>query len=260
MVLDAIVQRQRETLEVERARRDETALRARAAAAAAPLDFAGAIKGGPTPALIAECKRRSPIKGLLREDYDVARIAVAYQAGGASTLSILTNPDFDGELEHLAQARGAVGLPLLRKDFVIDPFQLLEARAYGADCVLLIARILEAGQLQELVQQAQVLGMQAMVEVYDEAEVEAAVAAEPDLLGVNNRDLATFELNPALFARVAPQLPAGLPMVAESGIATRADVLAAKAAGARAVLVGESLMRAYDPARKARELLGLDQA
>ena len=154
------------------------------------------------------------------------------------------------------QFQQAVRLPLLRKDFVVDPVQLLEARAFGADCVLLIARVLDSGQLSDLVDRARELSLQTLIEVHHEREVEGALAAAPDLLGVNHRNLETFEVDPSLFARVASLVPEATPMVAESGMSTRADVEAAAAAGARAVLVGEALMRAADPAAKVRELLG----
>jgi indole-3-glycerol phosphate synthase len=225
------------------------------AAAAAPRDFRAAILAGPAPALIAECKRASPVRGRLEEGYDPARRARAYAAGGASAVSVLTNADFEGSLADLAAARAAVEVPLLRKDFVVDPVQLLEARAHGADCVLLIARILAPAELAALAREARRLGLQTLVEVHDESEVDAALAAGPDLLGVNHRNLATFDVDASLFARVAPMLPAGLPMVAESGLRDRADVLAAGASGARAVLVGETLMRAADPEAACRALL-----
>ncbi|HEV3231457.1 MAG TPA: indole-3-glycerol phosphate synthase TrpC, partial [Candidatus Dormibacteraeota bacterium] len=228
----------------------------RRAAAATPRDFRAAILAGPEPALIAECKRTSPVRGRLEEAYDVARRARAYAAGGASALSILTNADFEGSLADLETARAAVDVPLLRKDFVLDPVQLLEARAGGADMVLLIVRILDAGTLRALCAEAHRIGLQVLIEIHAEAELEPALAAGPDLLGVNHRDLATFEVEPTLLGRIAPRLPPGLPMVAESGLRGGADVLAAHAAGARAVLVGETLMRAADPEAMVRQLLG----
>jgi indole-3-glycerol phosphate synthase len=193
---------------------------------------------------------------VLREAYDVAGLARAYGEGGASAISVLTSADFDGRLEHLAEARAAVALPLLRKDFIVDPIQLLEARASGADAVLLIVRILTNAQLNELSIEARELGLQTLVELYAEDEFETAVEAGPDLLGVNSRDLETFEVRPGLLPAIAASMPEGLALVAESGISTRADVEAAGAAGARAVLVGEALVRSADPAAKARELLG----
>jgi indole-3-glycerol phosphate synthase len=253
-VLDAIVARVREGL--ERPAGDTGYLREQADRRPR-LDFRAAIEAGPRPALIAECKRRSPSRGLLRENYSVAELGLAYVLAGASAISVLTNADFDGTLEHLAEASAALGrIPLLRKDFIVDERQLLEAAAYGADCVLLIARIVPAERLTELAAAARGLRLQTLVEVYEEDEVDAALAAEPDLLGVNSRDLASFSVDNSKFARVAASLPAGLPLVAESGVKTREDVTAAAAAGARAVLVGEALVTASDPGMRARELLG----
>ena len=254
MILDEIVARQRAVLAATRF--DEVRLHALALARGETRDFAGALLAGPEPALIAECKRRSPVRGVLAEDYDPAAVARDYEAGGASAISVLTNADFDGAPEHLGQVWAAVRVPLLCKDFILERVQLLEARAHGADCVLLIARILDPALLAEMVDRAHELGMQSLIEVHDEAEVEGALAAAPDLLGVNQRNLDTFEVDPTLAARVAAGLPDRLHLVAESGFAGRDDVVAAGAAGARAVLVGEALMRAPDRAAKVRELLG----
>jgi indole-3-glycerol phosphate synthase len=257
VILDEIVDRQRRELAANPP--DEERLRETAADAPPVLDFVGALKDGPEPALIAECKRRSPLRGLLDPFYDVVARARAYVEAGATAVSVLTNTDFDGELDDLGRARAA-GAPVLRKDFVIDPVQLLEARAHGADAVLLIARILEPGLLAQMTSHCRDLGIQTLVEVHHESELEAVLAARPDMIGVNQRNLETFEVNQGLFARVAPQLPAGMPMIAESGFHTRDEVLAAAAAGARAVLVGEAPMTAADPAAKIRELLGAEVA
>ena len=256
MVLEAIVARQRQALDDARGSRDEAGLAARAGRQQAPRDFRGAILAAPRPALVAECKRRSPVKGLLKEAYDPAAQAAAYARGGATAISVLTSPDFDGELAHLEAVRAAIDLPVLRKDFVLEPIQVLEARAAGADAILLIARVLDPGQLAELAGYARELGLQTLVEVHREAELDAALAAGPDLLGVNQRNLQTFDVDGGLFADIAPRLPSGLPMVAESGISDRAGLLAAGAAGAHAVLVGEALMRADDPEAAVRALLG----
>lgn len=256
VILDEIVDRQRRALAANPP--DEGQLREAAADAPAARDFTAALRDGPEPALIAECKKRSPVKGLLDPAYDVAVRAAAYAAGGASAISVLTSVDFDGSLDDLDRARGAADLPLLRKDFVVDPVQLLEARAHGADAVLLIARVLQRPELAEMVARARDLGLQALVEVHHDDEVESALGARPDMLGVNQRDLVTFEVDAGLFARVALQLPREMPMVAESGFTTREELLTAAAAGARAVLVGETLMRSPDAAAKTRELLGLE--
>jgi indole-3-glycerol phosphate synthase len=254
MILDEIVERQRQALAASPP--DPGRLRELAADAPAPRDFAATLNDGPEPALIAECKKRSPSKGLLDPGYDVGARARAYADAGASAVSVLTSADFDGSVDDLETARAATEVPLLRKDFVIDPVQLLEARAHGADAVLLIARIVAPGLLAELATRARDLGLQTLVEIHDEAELENALAALPDMIGVNQRDLETFEVKAGLFARVAPALPDGVAMVAESGFKTREGVLAAGAAGARAVLVGEALMRAADPGAMVRELLG----
>jgi indole-3-glycerol phosphate synthase len=253
-VLDTIVEHKRAHLKVTPP--DPKTLHSLAASRGEPRNFAAALLAGPRPALIAECKRRSPVKGLIAEDYDVALIAREYEMGGASAISVLADAHFDGAPAHVAQAWAAATLPLLFKDFIIDPIQVLEARAHGADCVLLIARILSAAEMVDLVDRAHELGMQVLLEVHDEAEVDVAVAAAPDMLGVNHRNLEDFTLDATIFQRVAARLPAGVPMVAESGFETRGQVTAAADAGARAVLVGTALMRAEDRVAKVRELIG----
>jgi indole-3-glycerol phosphate synthase len=253
-VLDTIVAHKRASLAVNPP--DHTSLRAMAIARGEPRDFVAALLAGPRPALIAECKRRSPVTGLIAEDYDVAGIVREYAKGGASAVSVLVDTHFDGAYMHLAEAWASASLPLLCKDFILDPVQLLEARGHGADCVLLIARILDRAAMVDLVDRAHELGMQVLLEVYDEAEVDDALAAVPDLLGVNHRNLASFELDPDIFKHVAERLPEGVVMVAESGFESREQVLAAAGAGARAVLVGTSLMRATDRVAKVRELIG----
>ena len=219
-------------------------------------DFRAALEAGPRPALIAEFKRRSPSKGALNDEALLVDYCQAYASAGASAISVLTNADFGGDIADLRQAREAVDVPLLRKDFVVDPRQLLEAAAAGADCVLLIARILTPAQLTELAIEARELSLQTLIEIYDEAELEAALSAGPDILGVNSRDLVTFAVDSSKFGRVAAVLPDGLPLVAESGVSTRARAVEAADAGARAILVGEALMTADDPATAVRELLG----
>ncbi|HEY8739535.1 MAG TPA: indole-3-glycerol phosphate synthase TrpC [Candidatus Dormibacteraeota bacterium] len=252
-ILDAIVARVREHL--AQAPADEAALREQARAHRSR-DFRAAIETGPHPALIAEFKRRSPSKGPLREDAPLLDYCHSYQAAGASAVSILTNPDFGGDLLDLRQARESITIPLLRKDFIVDPRQVLQAAAAGADCVLLIARIVAPAQLIELAVVAREHNLQTLIEVYEESELESALAAQPDLLGVNSRDLATFEVDGSKFARVAAALPAGVPLIAESGVTTREQAVAASQAGARGVLVGEALMTADDPGEMAAELLG----
>jgi indole-3-glycerol phosphate synthase len=213
---------------------------------------------GPGISLIAEIKRASPLKGPLDLDLDAARLAETYAAAGASAISVLTEPDgFEGSLEDL-QAALRAGVPVLRKDFIIDPWQVMESRAAGADAVLLIARV-AGDDLPELVASAGALGMDALVEVHHEDELDGALGAGATLIGVNHRDLSTFEVDPARTAKLAPRIPDGCVTVALSGVSTRREVEDLAAAGADAVLVGESLVTAPDPAAKIEELLGLTE-
>jgi indole-3-glycerol phosphate synthase len=221
-----------------------------------------AVRRGPEgPRVIAEVKRRSPSKGDIRIDLDPAALATAYVAGGASAVSVLTEPrHFAGSPDDLQSVRAAVDLPVLRKDFVTTAYQVWEARAWGADAVLLIVAALGwAGRpsLRALLEETAGAGMDALVEVHTEPEAEAAAAAGATLIGVNTRDLATLEVDPDRFAVVRRALPAGAVLVAESGIRDHADVRAAADAGADAVLVGETLVRADDPAAAVRGLLAV---
>lgn len=205
---------------------------------------------------IAEIKRASPSAGPIRPGALPERIAADYVAGGASAISVLTDERFfDGRLEFLGRVREAAPLPLLRKDFIIDPYQIAEARSAGADAVLLIAAALEGAALAELAAAAAVAGLDALVEIHDEAEAERAVAAGAMLLGVNHRDLATFTIDLGLTERLRPLLPEDVIMVAESGIRGAADVRRLADAGADAILVGEHLMRAASPRAALEELL-----
>jgi indole-3-glycerol phosphate synthase len=233
------------------------ALRDAAAAAAAPKGFAAAVTRGPDgPRVIAEVKRRSPSKGDIRRHLDPAALAAAYQRGGAAAVSVLTEPrHFAGSPEDLQAVRAAVDLPVLRKDFVTTAYQVWEARAWGADAVLLIVAALDRAALAGLLGEAAAAGLDALVEVHTRAEAEAAAAAGATLIGVNARDLATLRVDPGRFAAVRKALPGRAILVAESGIRTPADVAAAVAAGADAVLVGETLVRARDPAAAVAELL-----
>ena len=214
-------------------------------------------RGASDVALIAEIKKASPSKGLIRPHFDPVAIAQAYHAGGASCLSILTDETyFQGSLSYLQAIREVVPLPLLRKDFILDPLQLYQARAAGADAILLIvAAIPSPARLAELRHVAESLGMDALVEVHDEAELALAVESGARLIGVNNRNLKTFQVTLETFERLAPLFPEGTTAVAESGIFTHADVVRMGSAGARAVLVGESLMRQDDVEAATRSLL-----
>lgn len=237
-----------------RTKLNEAALEQRIASVEPPRGFARALTDEGI-AIIAEIKRATPRAGALDLDLDAARLAAAYAGGGAACISVLTEPDhFKGSIEDLQAARTA-GLPVLRKDFVIDEMQILESRAAGADAVLLIVRILDE-RLQELVAAIQTLGMDALVEVHDEAELERALEAGARVIGVNHRDLETFEVDPDRTAKLAPLLPEDALLVALSGVSTRAEIEALERAGAAAVLVGESLVTSPDPAAKLRALRG----
>lgn len=242
----------------ERSRRRPLAA-LREAQRVAPRDFAAALRGTGISA-ICEIKRRSPSRGVIRADLDAAELARTYERAGAAALSVLTDETFFGGSEaDLRAARAAVGLPVLRKDFTIDPYQLYEARAMGADAVLLIVRILDDGALRDLHALAGELGLAALVEVHDERELDRAAGIGAQLVGVNNRDLDTLEVRPDTCLRLRSRIPVGSVAVAESGIASRADVERLLAAGYDAMLVGESLVGSADSAARLGELLGVSR-
>ena len=232
-------------------------LRARAADAPPARGFAAALRRPGEVRLLAEVKRRSPSAGEIRPGADPVEVARAYESGGAAAVSVLTDREFfGGDLDALRRVRAEVGLPAIRKDFLIDPVQLWEARAAGADAVLLIARILDDTRLAELLGLAAEGGMDALVEVHDAGELERALAAGARLVGVNNRDLGSFTTDLDLSVRLARSVPGGVTLVAESGIRTAGDVDRLGAAGVDAVLVGESLMRQDDLRAAAAALAG----
>ncbi|MGH7266443.1 MAG: indole-3-glycerol phosphate synthase TrpC, partial [Candidatus Rokuibacteriota bacterium] len=208
------------------------------------------------PRLLAELKRASPVAGRLAHGFDPVARVQEYVAAGAAALSVLTDPHFQGALNDLVTVRAAVDRPLLQKDFVVDEYQLWEARAHGADAVLLIVAILERDRLAALFHAAKELGLGVLVEVHDEAELQTAAELGAGVIGINNRDLKTFRTDLATTERLAPRAPAGARVVSESGVATRADVVRVAAAGAHAILVGEALSRSGDPAAKIQELIG----
>lgn len=247
-VLDDILTGVRADLEVRRARTSEADLRALIAGAPEALDPMPAF-AAPGLSVIAEVKRRSPSKGDLAAIPDPAALAAAYASGGAAAISVLTEQRrFGGSLEDLRAVRAAVATPLLRKDFLVEEYQVLEARAAGADLVLLIVAALEDARLVDLAGLVGRLGMTALVEVHDEAEAERAVACGARLIGVNARNLKTLEVDPDTFGRIAPGLPGTVVKVAESGISGPEDAARYHAEGAQVVLVGEALVRTGDPA------------
>lgn len=222
-----------------------------------PRDFVHALASAPAPALIAEVKRSSPSKGILRHDFDPVAIAMAYAENGAACVSVLTDErHFGGSIAHLGAVRAEIGLPLLRKDFIIDEYQVVESRVAGGDAVLLIAAALQRSELLRLSSAAAALGLAVIVEVHDESELDDALATRATLIGINNRDLHVFRTAIETTLTLAPKVPSDRMVVSESGIKTRADVERLGQAGVRAVLVGEALIRADDVGAKVRELVG----
>ncbi len=255
-ILDEIVAAKREELAAVKASAHLEAVRDRLARRAAPLSLAGALRGG-SVRLIAEVKKASPSRGLLCPDFDAVRLAATYAENGASAISVLTDPRFLGEPEHLSAIKeaGVSGAaPVLRKDFIFDPYQVYEARAMGADTYLLIVAILSASQLGELLALGRELGMDALVEIHDEDELQAALDAGAGIVGINNRDLRTFNTDLATTEGLAPLVPGDRVIVSESGIFTREHLQRLGRLGVNAALVGEALVTAPDTAAKVREL------
>lgn len=256
-ILDQIVATKRAEIERAKTLVPEAVLRERAAAAPPPRDFLAALAGGPPIRLIAEVKKASPSAGLIRENFDPVEIARTYQRHGASCLSVLTDETyFQGRLDYLRAVREATDLPVLRKDFVLDPYQVIEARAAGADAVLLIAECLDEGTLTKLHDLIVGLGMTPLVELYEPANLERVLSAGVRLIGVNNRDLRTFKVDLEHTIRMRERIPANRLVVGESGIRARADARRLEAAGVDAMLVGESLMREPNLGAAVDRLLG----
>src|SRR5258706_9365890 len=250
-VLDRILEVKKAEIAAAKAAVAPALMERRAREAPAPRDFVGAMRShiaAGRAAVIAEIKRASPSKGLLRADFDPAAIAKSYAAAGASCMSVLTDKQFfQGAAEHLVAARAACALPVLRKDFCIEPYQVFEARAMGADCILLIAACLAPTEMASLESLAHELGMAVLVEVHDAAELQAVLGLRTPLIGVNNRDLRTFETRLETTIALRTKVPADRILVTESGIATRDEVNRLRQSGVQAFLVGEAFMRSKDP-------------
>ncbi len=255
-ILEKIVGHKRGEIERRRKARPLETVQAEMALAPPPRDFAAALRN-PGVSLIAEVKRASPSKGLLRSDFDAAALARAYESHGAAAISVLTDERFfQGSLAHLRAVRHGASLPILRKDFILDPYQVYESRAAGADAILLIVAALSDGNLGTLHQLTDDLGMAALVEVHNTTELERTLRIGPRIVGVNNRDLHTFQVDLETTARLRPLIPAEVTLVAESGVHTPSDVARLAAIGADAMLVGEALVRARDVGIKIQELIG----
>ncbi len=252
MILDTIVERKRE----EVAALKKTGLRPPEGEVDGPRGFMRALVDAPGVAIIAEAKKASPSKGVIQPDFDPVRIAENYARGGAHAMSVLTDVDFfQGSLDYIPLVRAVVDLPVLRKEFIIDPLQIKEAALYGADAILLIAAILDTNQLQEFRLQAEESGLDVLVEVHNEEELEKALQAGSRLVGVNNRNLKDFSVDLDTTFRLQRAMPDDIPLVSESGISTRDDMVRLREAGITAALIGESLMRSSEQGKTLQDFL-----
>lgn len=259
-ILEKILSTKAAEIKAAKMARPLTSVRDAARSAPRTRDFVTSLQakvGAGQAAVIAEIKRASPSKGVLRENFDVAAIAASYQAGGAACLSVLTDRDyFQGDPEYLAVARAACTLPLLRKDFIVDDYQIYESRVIGADCILLIAAALSPNELRSLEVLAHDVGLAVLVEVHNAAELATALTLQTPLIGINNRNLKTFEVSLRTTFDLLPAIPGDRMIVTESGILSAADVAAMREHGVHIFLVGEAFMRAPDPGSALRQLVG----
>jgi len=259
-ILEEIAAYKRDDVAREKRERPEALVEARARKTSSPRGFRAALlarRESGQFGLIAEIKKASPSKGVIRADFDPATLAQAYEAGGATCLSVLTDtPSFQGAPEHLSAARAAAALPVLRKDFMLDPYQVSEARAWGADCILVIMAMLRDAEARALIEAARRWKMDVLAEIHDEAERDRALALGADVIGINNRDLKTFATDLGVTVRLAPATPDHVLVVAESGISRQDDLRRLADAGVTTFLVGEALMREDDVATATQRLLG----
>ena len=257
MILDDIVARKKERLIELKRKSIQAELEKAATLASIPRDFTAALEHGGKPAVIAEIKKASPSAGEIRANFEVAEIAASYERAGAAAISVITEEDFfQGKPRYLEEARQAASLPILCKDFIIDPIQVVAARAAGADALLLIAAILEQSSLLELLAMARDLSMACLVEVHNEEEMKRVLTTDARIIGINNRNLRTFQVSLDTTFNLRPSIPSDRLVVSESGIQEQSDLQSLAAAAVDAVLVGTSLMRAEDPGQKLRELMG----
>jgi indole-3-glycerol phosphate synthase len=256
MILDRILENKRSEVKKSKETRTLVSIERDLRGALPPRDFYRALDTGGGLRIIAEIKKASPSKGVLREDFDPVKIALGYEKGGAAALSVLTDEKFFmGSLSYLRAIREAVGIPILRKDFIIDPYQVYEARLYGTDALLLIVSALAQDELEELLALTRSLGMNAVVEVHDEGELERALGAGCRIIGINNRDLRTFEVDLGVSARLSRKIPGGVIVIAESGISSGDDIKNLMAQGVHVFLIGETFMKAADPGAELRNLI-----